>query len=58
MTTVITPPEYQPSTVQKVKGEVYKRAPFYIGRGIQLFMYGLFRFWQFLLQVIKDAFEH
>jgi hypothetical protein len=51
-------PEYQPTTVQKVKGEIFKRAPHYIGRAIQLLMYGIFQAWQFILQVIKDAFEH
>jgi hypothetical protein len=50
-------PEYQPSTVQKIKGEVYKRIPFYFGRLVQLIMYGIFQLVQFIIQVIKDAFS-
>jgi hypothetical protein len=49
-------PEYQPTFAQKASGEVAKRAPFVLGRALQLFMFGLFKLFQFIIQLVKDAF--
>jgi hypothetical protein len=48
-------PEYKPSLLQKVWGTVAVRAPYFIGRIIQIILYWIFQIARFILQMFRDA---
>lgn len=48
-------PEYRPTLFQKIWSAIAKRAPYYVGRFIQMLMYGIFQAARFIIQMFKDA---
>jgi hypothetical protein len=48
-------PEYHPTWYQKAYSAVAKRAPFYIGRFLQIILYWIFQAARFVGQMFKDA---
>jgi|OpeIllAssembly_1097287.scaffolds.fasta_scaffold1223962_2 hypothetical protein len=48
-------PEYQPAWYEKIWTAIAKRAPFYIGRLVQMIMFGIFGTIRFIGQMFRDA---